>query len=282
MSRKKKEAAGAFDYGAAGRQQQTTALRVADQTGLMNPQTGEYSLKKVEQTSGELSRPAAPVYIAPASKNAPKQRSRFGQYLRASIKLTFKYFFAQALTCLLMGAAVGLIFTMLKIPMPILWAVVIAVSNYIPIVGQWIGTPLVLVGILLFGTWRQAIYALIVILVVQAIDDFFVSPLVVGRSLSFKPIIIIALTLAAGSLIGGWGVIFTVPVAACIKLAYEIFYLKKDIDNTIAGENPTPDDLPKLKGKGKKKKEKKAKKDKKAKKNAAPQTSENQQLVVRK
>ena len=286
---KKKDDYKAYEYHSGP----STALRVAEQSGLAEKKNGEQLANPAANygTSGTPQTiPPAPVYIAPATKGAPKYRNRFAQYVRSSIKLTFKYFFAQAIACLIMGVAAWLAFTAFGIPAPVMWATIIALSNYIPVIGQWIGSPVVLLGIFIAtGEWRPVLFALIVIVVLQALDDFLIAPLIIGRSLSFKPILIIAITLAAGALIGGWGVLLAIPIAACIKLAYEIFYLKKDVDNTIAGKNPTPDELPKFKGSKKRKQEraarKAAKKAKKAaKKNPPAQNAaqKNEQLVVRK
>ena len=167
----------------------------------------------------------------------PRPKVSFGrklwQYVKASLKLTFKYFFAKLLVCALMGVVAGIIFRIIGIPAAALWGVLIGVGNFIPIIGQWVSGAVVVIP-LLFIEPMQALYALLIIIALQICDEFLLSPLIVGRSLSFSPLLIIGVTLLAGILVGGWGVVFAVPIAGCIKLAYELFYLKKSIDESIA------------------------------------------------
>lgn len=160
---------------------------------------------------------------------------KFGAYLKAAVKLTFKYFFAKLLICMLMGVAAALVFRIMKVPAPALWAVLLAVGNFIPVFGQWISGAVILLGVLIFAP-DKVLLVLVVMLLLQVADEFILSPLIVGKSLSFSPLLIIGITLLAGLFISGWGVIFAVPIAACIKLAFDVFYLKKDIDAAVNGE----------------------------------------------
>ena len=57
-----------------------------------------------------------------------------------------------------------------------------------------------------------------------------------GQSLSVKPVLIVLITLAAGSFFGIWGIIFAVPVAAILKLGFQIYYQRKSFSE-IDAEN---------------------------------------------
>ncbi len=64
-------------------------------------------------------------------------------------------------------------------------------------------------------------------MVLQQIDQWIITPLIVGNTVSLPPLLI-CLALIAGSMLwGAVGVIVAVPVAAIIKLFYVMFIQKK-------------------------------------------------------
>ena len=87
-------------------------------------------------------------------------------------------------------------------------------------------------GTLVFIDLKLALYAAIVMVVLEGIDDFLLTPLIVGRSMSFKPIIVLLMTIGI-SLAGGtfFGVLFAIPAIAIVKLFLDIFWFKKGLEN---------------------------------------------------
>jgi predicted PurR-regulated permease PerM len=90
--------------------------------------------------------------------------------------------------------------------------------NIIPFIGPWVGGALgVLVG-LVTGDVSTAMWAGIVALVVQQIDNNFVSPTVLRATVRLHPAVVILVLVLGGAIGGLWGVLLAVPVTASIKI----------------------------------------------------------------
>ena len=149
-------------------------------------------------------------------------------FVKKSVSVTLKYFLAKLLSSLLIAVGSSVVFWLLGVPLAFVWGLLAGIGNAIPVFGQWIGMALSIGGVWLASQdWKCALYALITLIVLQILEEFVIEPLIVGKSTSLKPILIIAIMLIAGAFCGFWGVLFAVPAAAIVKLAYEIFWLKK-------------------------------------------------------
>lgn len=63
----------------------------------------------------------------------------------------------------------------------------------------------------------KALFAIIVVVIVQQLDGNLLSPLVIGKRLNTHPLTIILLLIGAGSFGGILGMILAVPVYAVVK-----------------------------------------------------------------
>lgn len=149
-------------------------------------------------------------------------------FVKKSVSVTLRYFLAKLLSSLLITVGCTVVFWLLGIPLALVWGLLAGIGNAIPVFGQWIGMGLAIGGVwITMQDWKYALYALITLIVLQILEEFVFEPLIVGKSTSIKPILIIIIMLLAGAFCGFWGIVFAVPAAACVKLAYEIFWLKK-------------------------------------------------------
>jgi len=60
-------------------------------------------------------------------------------------------------------------------------------------------------------------------LIVQQIDNNFVTPVLVGESVGLHPIMVMIALLIGGTLIGPLGMLFAVPAAGVLKVIYQEF-----------------------------------------------------------
>ncbi len=103
----------------------------------------------------------------------------------------------------------------LKLPYPVLIAVIVGVTNVIPFFGPFIGAVPSAV-IILFVSPMQCLVFVILILVIQQLDGNIIGPLILGDSIGISGFwIIVSISLGA-SLFGVAGMIFGVPICACI------------------------------------------------------------------
>lgn len=159
---------------------------------------------------------------------------------------------------LLMGLAVG---TMTAIIMSILGVrnsigigVLAGVLEFIPIFGPWI-TAIVSVLIALFqetNPWglTPAGYALIVLaagLLIQQIENNFLYPRVIGRSLDLNPLVVLLAAIAAGSVFGIVGLMLAAPVVATGRLCLGYLYWKTvGVEPPRSAYSSAQDDKPSL------------------------------------
>lgn len=110
------------------------------------------------------------------------------------------------------GVATGLATWALGLPSPILWGVLAAVLNYTPYVGQ-----AVMLAILMFiglGTQPDLVHALLPVgayLVITLLDGQFITPHVLGRTMTLNPLMILLTTTLSLWLWGPIGGTVSVP-----------------------------------------------------------------------
>jgi predicted PurR-regulated permease PerM len=90
--------------------------------------------------------------------------------------------------------------------------------NVIPLVGPWVGgVPGVTIA-LTTGSPLQALLVVIVMVGVQQIDNHFITPQVMQRTVHLHPAAVILALVAGGSMAGFYGLLLAVPTAAVIKI----------------------------------------------------------------
>ncbi len=122
------------------------------------------------------------------------------------------------------------------VPAPLLLGPLVGVLSVIPYLGM-IGLPITVVAMLLDpgplffefqATWWWAIIGPYIIWqIAQVGDDYFLTPVIQGKSVNMDTPTILFAVLAGGALAGFYGVLVAIPVAACLKiLIREIFWPK--------------------------------------------------------
>ncbi len=119
-----------------------------------------------------------------------------------------------------------------------IFAIFVGIANSIPYLGPIIGMvpPLFMTltqGVNIFHTNSindgMGMYELmgaisIVILIAQAIDNFFVQPVIISDAVSLHPVIVVGAVTVGGSLLGIAGMLVAVPLAAILKVTIATLY----------------------------------------------------------
>ena len=119
---------------------------------------------------------------------------------------------------IILGTLIGIGLSIVGVELAILIAVFTAIFNLIPFFGGIIAFFLAVVSELLIGSPLTALYAAIVILIIQQIDTMFIVPKVVGERVSLSPPIVMLSLTIAGSILGLWGMLLIVPTIAMVKI----------------------------------------------------------------
>lgn len=105
--------------------------------------------------------------------------------------------------------------SILRIPNAAVVSVIIGISAIIPVIGPIVGE-VISVLILLMESPLKALIFLIFILILQVIDNNFIYPRIVGKSVGLPGIIVFIAVVLGGNLGGIMGVLLGVPTAAAL------------------------------------------------------------------
>ena len=157
------------------------------------------------------------------------------------IDMIFKQYFAgkllQAVVILVLSYVVLLIG---GVKYAILFATVIAITNMIPYIGPWIGgIPTILIS-LVQDPW-MGVRALICVLTIQIIDNWFLTPRIVGNKMGISPLLVLIGLGIGGSLFGFIGVLIGDVLAAIVKVFFYDTFIAHRIERRIENGELPPD-----------------------------------------
>lgn len=156
----------------------------------------------------------------------------------------------QLFVALIVGIMTSFGLWLVNVPFWLLIGMVAGFLNIIPLVGPWVGGALGVLAALGTRDIQTAIWAAVVAVVVQQIDNNFVSPAVLRATVRLHPAGII-LGLIAGASIGGfWGILLAVPVMAVVKIVAGHFWRTRvlgqswaEATEALIDDNPTGETL---------------------------------------
>lgn len=120
-------------------------------------------------------------------------------------------------TCL--GLAVGTAVGLLGLPNPVMWGVMVALLNFVPYLGALAGIICMTIGaVLSFDSLGFALIFPAVYLAFGTLEGSFITPWVMGRSLTLNPVIILLSLTFWGWMWGIVGIILAVPILAAFKI----------------------------------------------------------------
>ena len=130
-----------------------------------------------------------------------------------------KYLLTITLINIGLGAAVGTTVGLLGLQNPVMWGVLVAVLNFVPYLGALTGILCMAVGaVLSFDSLGYAMVFPAAYLIIATIEGNFITPYVMGRSLTLNPVIILLSLTFWGWMWGIAGVILAVPILAAFKI----------------------------------------------------------------
>ncbi len=141
---------------------------------------------------------------------------------------TGKYIQGQAIDALIVGmlSVLGLFIINLVFHNPIPYFIFIGmlagIANLIPYIGPIVGAVPALV-LALFSNPQNLgmvlLWIVIVFVVVQAVDNAIISPMVVSKSVNMHPLTVVVVVIIGGNIAGLIGMLFAVPFTGIIKVS---------------------------------------------------------------
>ena len=136
--------------------------------------------------------------------------------LRISNSTFSNFLSGQCIEVCILGVMIAVAMAILKLPYIPLVSVLVAVTAFIPIVGAWVGCVLG-AFFMLVNDPMQAVWFLLMFLVVQQIEGNLIYPKVVGTSIGLSGMWVIVAISVGGDLFGVVGMLLMIPFASVIQ-----------------------------------------------------------------
>ncbi len=153
----------------------------------------------------------------------PKMYQNIDKYFNRSNTIFFNFLASQFLDAIVVGILTSIGMSLLGVKYAVLLGFMIGLFNLIPYVGAIIAV--VVAGVITFftGGLQQAIWMLVVVIILQQIDANIINPRIVGNSLKINPLLVIFAITIGGAYFGMLGIFLSVPVIAVVKLLLDDF-----------------------------------------------------------
>jgi len=160
----------------------------------------------------------------------------------AAIEQTGGYFFSRAILAFLNGLAMFAVLAIVGVPFAFPLALVAGiVSQFIPIVGTYIGGALPVLVALADPGLDGAIVVLVWIIIYQQLENYLLSPRISSRTMSLNPAVAFFAALVGGSLGGVLWAFLALPVAAVIQFAASLFIQRHEVITSDLTEAYVPE-----------------------------------------
>ncbi len=147
-----------------------------------------------------------------------KRAENIKEFCRLVTSTFSNYITGQVTDAFIMAILISVSFFIAKIPYAVMIGIISGFSNLIPYVGAVIAFLLSVAMGLLSDEPIRALYAVIIVLVLQQVDSILIVPKVVGKSVELHPAFVIISLAVFGGLFGILGMIVAVPLGALIKI----------------------------------------------------------------
>jgi len=176
---------------------------------------------------------------------SPERAARYARIAHEINKSVTGYMAGNVLTSVIAGVVVFVALTALGVPFPLLWALWVALVDFLPMVGGALaGIPTVLFAV--SQSLTAGIVTAAVFIGYQQLENHVLNPLVMSRTVKVNPLLVL-LSVLVGTSIGNWlGGFFGSFVAALLSIpaAGALQVLARELWQATAAGGPPPDAEP--------------------------------------
>jgi len=148
----------------------------------------------------------------------PKHREEFA-FVSGQVGTALSSFVrGQLLVAIIVGAASSLGMWLIDLPFWLLIGIIAGFLNLIPFMGPVVGGALAVLVALLNGSVTQAIWAVLIMIAIQQVDNHVITPLVQRTRVNLSPLVIVLALIIGGTVAGLLGVLVAVPMTAAIRI----------------------------------------------------------------
>lgn len=145
-------------------------------------------------------------------------------------KAISSYITLKTLVSLLTGVLSYFVLLIIGVDVPVFWAFLIFILNFIPTIGSLIGTLFPAgIALLQFGEFAPSLFILAFVGVIQIIIGNILEPKIVGNSLNVSSLVVILSLTIWGSIWGIFGMVISVPITVIMIIILSRFESTKNI-----------------------------------------------------
>lgn len=143
-----------------------------------------------------------------------------------------------ALINLCLGIVVAAAMWLLGMPAPVIWGVMAAVFNFIPIVGAIAGALIIfLVALVHYEPTYYAFAVTSVFVLLTSVEGQLITPAILGRSMKMSPILVFLSIVIWGWMWGMMGVLLSVPILIAVRMVCEQYESLAPLTRILGGTN---------------------------------------------
>lgn len=144
-----------------------------------------------------------------------KNQEEFRRLLVLSQKKIRDWFKGRLFSALIVGFLVYIGLLIMGAKYKVVLALISALFEFVPIIGPWVAA---IVGVVLTGlqSLKLGLFALILYIVVQQIENHLLSPILMRKVIGMQPALTILVLLVGAKLGGVLGILIAIPLAAII------------------------------------------------------------------
>ena len=163
----------------------------------------------------------------------PKRKKLRDTWLLIDMKLG-AFVRGQLILILLVSTVASTVFWAIGEPYFLLIGIAVGILEIIPVIGPLLAIVLAAAAGLT-SSWHIALYAAVALLAIRLLEDYLVTPRVLGGAVGLSPLVVLVSVTATGILLGGFYVLLAVPIASLTATL---------IDVLVRGLNPANAETP--------------------------------------
>lgn len=139
-------------------------------------------------------------------------------YLMKIADIFYTYIYSTLIDAMVVGVACSIAFIIIGIDYAPLFGFAIGFANLIPYFGAIIAGVCVAIFTAITDGFVTALIVAACTLVIQQIDANILQPRIIGKSVGIQPLLTLVAITVGGGLLGFWGVLLGVPLAATLQM----------------------------------------------------------------
>lgn len=159
----------------------------------------------------------------------PHHREDFLHLVGESTDLMANFIVGNLIISVIAGVITWVGLTIIGVPYALALAAWVAITDLIPVLGALLGA-LGVAAVAFMQSPETLIWALLLLIVYQQVENFVIAPRVMNRAVDLSPATVIIALMVGGSLAGLVGALLALPLAALIKIVIQDYVVQERID----------------------------------------------------